>query len=77
MKIFEKHNIDTVLDVIADNVEWYFGDWDENHGISSSDKGACVRSVLRDLGTSLDQVDKVELSLIKNGIFNKMNEVLS
>jgi len=77
MSIFKQHNVDHVLDVITDNVEWFFGDWDKDQGIGSSDVGACVRAVLRDLGTSLDVVDRVELSLIKNGIHNKMSEVLA
>lgn len=76
MSIFAQHKVDHVLDVIASNVDWFFGDWPEGQGISSSDRGACTRAVLRDLGTSIDEVDQIELSLINNGIHNAMAEVL-
>ena len=69
MTIFAKHDIDHILTVVKDEVEWAFDDADE---IGSSDVSCCVREVIRQLGENPDTVSKQDFQMIRNAVYNNM-----
>jgi len=78
LSIFEQHSVDKVLDVINDEVEWFFGDWPEGEGIGTSDVGCCYHAVVDKLclDSRGENVTEVERTMLMNGIHNAMSEVL-
>ena len=73
MNIFKDCDIMKITTVIEDQVDWMFGDPDDE--IGSSDVSACVRSVIRDLGFDPDFTDAMEMSMIRTCVMNKIGEL--
>jgi len=68
MSLFKKHDISHVLNVVQDQVDFFFDDDDDE--IGSSDISCCVNQVLRQLDC-LD-ADDTERSMIRNAVMNNI-----
>lgn len=79
MNLFNGCDVTEVMEIVREEVEWIFGDWDCDDGIGSSDINAAVRNVLRRVWGNaefIDNVPDVELQMIRNAVNNVLNEVL-
>lgn len=70
--LFEKGPV-FVLDVVRDEVEWFFGDC-EGQGIGSSDINACLKSICGTVcnDANLENYNPVELSMVRTAISNAL-----
>ena len=80
MNLFNGCDVTEVMEIVREEVEWMFGDWDRDDGIGSSDVNAAVREVLRRVWGNAESFDMlatdVEIQMIRNAVNNVMNEVL-
>jgi hypothetical protein len=72
MKIFEK-GLDHLLAVVEDEVSFMFSDAEE---IGSSDISCCVRSILRNFYTNIEEATNPECVAIRNAVHNTLSTVL-
>jgi hypothetical protein len=80
MELFNGCDVTEVMEIVHEEVEWIFGDWDRDQGIGSSDINAALRNVLRRVWGNaefFDNVPDVELKMIRNAVNYVMNEVLA
>ena len=77
--LFNGKDLDVVTNIVRDEVQWVFGDWDRDQGIGSSDINASVRNVLREIWGGdfhLAEILDVEVQMIRNAVNNEINKVL-
>ena len=60
--------------VVRENVDWLFGGWGDQ-GIGSSDIGACMRNIARDLALDFDALDTESRMMLRTSVSLALNEL--